>query len=174
MPRVDELVVNFAIYEDAVEYLGMAEVELPEIAALTEEITGAGIGGNVEAVVLGHFEAMTLTLNFRTVTNAAIRLNEPRIHVIDLRAAQQSENTATKQIDTDSMKYVMHVRPKKLAPGKVAVASPADASGEYAVTYYAIYKKGVKRVEIDQLNFIYYVNGTDYLEKVRKALGKDH
>ena len=98
MPRVDELVVNFAIYEDAVEYLGMAEVELPEIAALTEEITGAGIAGNVEAVVIGHFEAMTLTLNFRTVTDATIRLNEPRIHMIDLRAAQQSENTATKKI----------------------------------------------------------------------------
>ena len=49
MPRVDELVVNFVIYEDAVEYLGMSEVTLPEIAALTEEITGAGIGGNVEA-----------------------------------------------------------------------------------------------------------------------------
>ena len=172
MPRVDELVNNFAIYEDAVEYLGMAEVELPEISALTEEITGAGIAGNVEAVVIGNFEAMTLTLNFRTVTDATIRLNEPRIHVIEIRAAQQSENTATKQIDIDSMKYVLRVRPKKLAPGKVAVASPADASGEYAVTYYAIYKNGKKEVEIDQLNYIYYVNGTDYLSNVRRALGK--
>lgn len=172
MPRVDELVNNFAIYEDAVEYLGMAEVELPEIAALTEEINGAGIAGNVEAVVIGNFEAMTLTLNFRTVTDATIRLNEPRIHIIEIRAAQQSENTATKQIDIDSMKYVLRVRPKKLAPGKVAVASPADASGEYAVTYYAIYKNGKKEVEIDQLNYIYYVNGTDYLANVRKALGK--
>lgn len=173
MPRVDELVNNFAVYEDSVEYLGMAEVELPEISALTEEITGAGIGGNVEAVVIGHLEAMTLTLNFRTVTDAVIRLNEPRIHVIDLRAAQQSENTATKKIDIDAMKYIMRVRPKKLAPGKVAVASPADASGEYAVTYYAIYKNGKKEVEIDQLNFIYYVNGIDYLSDVKKALGKN-
>lgn len=172
MPRVDELVNNFAIYEDAVEYLGMAEVELSEIAALTEEITGAGIAGNVEAVVIGNFEAMTLTLNFRTVTDATIRLNEPRIHIIDIRAAQQSENTSTKQIDIDSMKYILRVRPKKLAPGKVAVASPADASGEYAVTYYAIYKNGKKEVEIDQLNYIYYVNGTDYLANVRAALGK--
>lgn len=155
-----------------VNYYGMAEVELPEISALTEEITGAGIAGNVEAVVIGNFEAMTLTLNFRTVTDATIRLNEPRIHVIDIRAAQQSENTSTKKIDIDSMKYILRVRPKKLAPGKVAVASPADASGEYAVTYYAIYKNGKKEVEIDQLNYIYFVNGTDYLENVRKALGK--
>ena len=66
----------------------------------------------------------------------------------------------------------MRVRPKKLAPGKVAVASPADASGEYAITYYAIYKNGVKKVEIDQLNFVYYVDGVDYLADVRAALGK--
>lgn len=172
MPRVNELVVNFSIYEDAVEYLGMAEVNLPEIAAMVEEIKGAGIAGNVEAVVIGHFEAMTLTLNFRTVTDATIRLNEPRIHMIDLRAAQQSENTATKNIDIDGMKYIMRVRPKKFAPGKVGVATVADASGEYAITYYAIYKNGVKKLEIDQLNFIYYVDGVDYLADVRKALGK--
>jgi len=172
MPRVDELVVNFAVYEDAIEYLGMAEVELPEISALTEEIKGAGIGGNTTAVVIGHFEAMTLKLNFRTVTDATIRLNEPRIHMIDLRAAQQSEDTSTKKIETDKMKYILRVRPKKLAPGKVGVATPADASGEYAVTYYAIYKNGVKKLEIDQLNFIYEVNGVDYLADIRAALGK--
>lgn len=172
MPRVDELVVNFAIYEDAIEYLGMADVELPEISALTEEITGAGIAGNVEAIAIGHLEAMTLTLNFRTVTDATMRLNEPRIHMIDLRSAQQSEDTGTKKINIDDMKYILRVRPKKLAPGKVGVATTADASGEYAVTYYAIYKNGVKKLEIDQLNYIYYVDGVDYLADVRRALGK--
>ena len=50
MPRIDESVINFALYEDANEYLGMAEVALPELASLTQEITGAGIAGNVEAV----------------------------------------------------------------------------------------------------------------------------
>ena len=63
MPRVDESIINFALYEDANEYLGMAEVALPELVSLTQEITGAGIAGNVEAVILGHFKAMTTTLN---------------------------------------------------------------------------------------------------------------
>lgn len=71
------------------------------------------------------------------------------------------------------MKYIMRVRPKKLAPGKVAVVSTADANGEYAVTYYAIYKNGIKKVEIDQLNFVYYVDGIDYLANIRAALGKN-
>ncbi len=172
MPRIDEVVANFAVFEDATEYLGMSEVSLPEVSSLTEEITGAGIAGNVEAVVLGHTEAMSLTLNFRTVTAAAIRLAEPRIHRIELRAAQQNENTNTGKLETVAVKHVMNVKPKKFAPGKLAVASAADASGEYAVSYYALYMNRTKVIEIDQLNFIYYVNGVDYLADVRAALGK--
>ena len=56
--------------------------------------------------------------------------------------------------------------------GKLAPASPAEASGEYAVTYFATYIGGVKVLEIDILNFIFFVNGVDYLADVRKALGK--
>ena len=83
MAKVDETVIGFAVYEDATEYYGMSEVTLPEISNLTEEISGAGMGGKVEAVILGAIEAMTTTLNFRTVTKNAIKLHEPREHKID-------------------------------------------------------------------------------------------
>lgn len=71
-----------------------------------------------------------------------------------------------------SVKHIAKVFPKKHAPGKLAPAAAADASGEYAVLYYATYINGERVLEIDPLNFIYYVNGTDYLADVRKALGK--
>ena len=87
MPKIDEIITNYAVYEDATEYLGTSEVTLPEITNLAEEISGAGIAGNVEAVIIGHIEAMTLTLNFRTVTANTIKLAEPRVHKLDLRAA---------------------------------------------------------------------------------------
>ena len=48
MSKVDELVINYAIYEDAVEYLGTTEVTLPDLEYMTEELSGAGIAGNVE------------------------------------------------------------------------------------------------------------------------------
>lgn len=172
MPKIDEVITNFAVYEDATEYMGMSEVTLPEVTNLVEEISGAGIAGNVEAVILGHIEAMTLTLNFRTVTSASIKLAEPRIHHIDLRAAQQETNTRAGTTEVRAVKHVMKVKPKKYTPGKLAAASTADANGEYAVSYYAIYIDGKKTMEIDPLNFIFYVNGKDYLAEVRKALGK--
>ncbi len=172
MARVDEVISNFAVYEDAVEFLGMSEATLPEVENVAEEMSGSGIGGKLESIVLGHVEAMTLTLNFRTVTAAAIKLAEPRLHRLDLRAAQQEQNTRTGIIETRSVKHILRVKPKKFSPGKLAAASAADASGEYAVYYYAINIDGVKKIEIDPLNFIYIINGIDYMKDIRKALGK--
>ncbi|RPF48260.1 hypothetical protein EDD70_1075 [Hydrogenoanaerobacterium saccharovorans] len=170
--KVDNGTVNFAVYEDSTEYYGMAEVTLPEINTIAEEVKGAGISGAFNGAFVGHIEAMTLALNFRSVTKDAIKLAEPRNHQIDLRAAQQQwDNTAGKFVQ-QAVKHVLMATPTKFAPGKLSPASPADASGEFAVTYYATFINGEKVLEIDILNFIYFVNGTDYLADVRKALGK--
>ena len=115
---------------------------------------------------------MTVTLNFRTVTNNAIKLHEPRNHQIDLRAAQQQQDTTKGVTEVVKVKHILTIKPKKLNPGKVATAAAAEVSGEYAVSYYATYIDGKKVLEIDPLNYIYYVNGKDYLADVRKALGK--
>ena len=172
MAKVDETVIGFAVYEDATEYYGMSEVTLPEISNLTEEISGAGMGGKVEAVILGAIEAMTTTLNFRTVTKNAIKLHEPREHKIDLRVAQQNKNTTKGVTEVGRVKHLLTLTPKKLNPGNVATASAAEVSGEYATTYFATYIDGKKMLEIDPLNYIYFVNGKDWLADVRKALGK--
>lgn len=172
MPKFDESVINFAVYEDSVEYLGMAKATLPDLTALTQSISGAGIAGNIEAVILGHFDAMTLTLHFRTTTEQAIKLSEPRRHIIDLRVAQQVEDTVGGVVTVQSVKHLFVVVPKRDAGGSIAPSSPTDGSGEYAVRYWATYIDGVKKREIDPLNFICYVNGVDYLADVRRVLGK--
>ena len=43
--KIENGVTNFAVYEDATEYYGMAEVTLPEITQISEEVKGAGIAG---------------------------------------------------------------------------------------------------------------------------------
>lgn len=170
--KLDNGVINFAVYEGANEYLGMAEVTLPEIATKTEEISGAGIAGAFSGAYIGHIEPMTLTLNFRSVTEAAVQLMEPRTHQIELRAAQQRWNSTSGKNEVDKIKHVLSVVPLKYAPGKVAPSSPADSSGEYSASYYALFINGKKMIEIDIINFIYYINGIDYLADVRQALGK--
>lgn len=172
MPNFDESVINFAVYEDSVEYVGMAGVTLPNLAAIVQTLSGAGIAGNVEVPVLGHYDVMSLTLNFRTTTEHSMRLSEPRRHNIDLRMAQQIEDTVAGEVKVQSIKHVLVVVPKTDTGGTVAPAAPTNGSGEYSVRYWATYIDGAKVREIDPLNFICEVNGVDYLADVRKAIGK--
>ena len=169
---MDQTNINFAVYEDGQEYLGMASVTMPTLTNLVQSINGAGIAGNIEAIVLGHMDAMTLGLNFRTTTPASIRLSEPRRHQIDLRVAQQEEDPVNNTINAVAEKHVFVVMPKNHNVGQIAPASPPGASGEYAVRYWATWINGKKVRELDPMNFICMIDGTDYLTPVKKALGK--
>jgi hypothetical protein len=139
---------------------------------LTQSIQGAGISGNVEAVILGHFDAMTVGLNFRITTPQSVQLSEPRRHTLDLRVANQYEDPVAGELQVKREKHVLVVIPKTTTGGTIAPASPANGSGEYAVRYWATYLDGEKVREIDPFNMICYIDGVDYLADVRTALGK--
>lgn len=172
MPIIDETIINFEVYEDAKEFIGTASVTMPDLTSIVQTISGSGIAGTIEAIVPGHFDPMTMSMSFRTMTAAALNLAEPRIHQIELRVAQQIEDSTNGAIRVQPVKHVMKVLPKKYGGGTLAPASPADASGEYAVRYWATYLDGQKITEIDPFNHICVINGKDYLADVRRALGK--
>ena len=167
-----ESLIDFKVYEDKNDYLGVAQVGLPDIAYITQTITGAGIAGNVEAVLIGMMDVMTTTMQFRSCTDAAAKLAKPIAHQIDLRVAEQYWDSVGGQRVVQADKYVMKIIPKKTAAGNVTPASPADANGEYSTYYYAAYKDGKQLWEIDPHNYICVIDGVDYLAPVRKALGK--
>ncbi len=54
MAKIDELVVNFAVYEDANEYLGMAEATLPDLEYLAEEMDCRECRGNHNRSFVGN------------------------------------------------------------------------------------------------------------------------
>jgi P2 family phage contractile tail tube protein len=170
--KTSESVINYDVYEDAVNMYGTASVTLPDISNMTQTISGAGIAGEIESVILGHFSAMQMTINFRTVTEMAVKLTEQREHLLELRVAQQSMDSTAGVKTVDQVKYVAACTPKKLGLGSLAPASPSDASGDYSVRYIAGYIGGTKMLEIDPLNYICFQNGKDYLADVRKALGR--
>ena len=75
------------------------------------------------------------------------------------------------KVELRKVKHIMTIKPVKVSIGKLETASPADANGEYTVSYYAQYVGGKKKIEIDPLNYRCYINGVDYLADVRKAMG---
>ena len=151
MGMVDQAVINFACYEDAKDFLGLASVTLPDVDFIVATVSGAGIAGNVEAPIIGHMNAMTAQLKFRTFSAESLKLLEPREHNIDLRAPQQVYDPIA---------------------GVYKTASPTDGSGSYAVRRWVTYIDDAKVMELDPYNYICEVNGVDYLSDTRKALGK--
>lgn len=169
---MEQSIINFAVYEDATELLGIASVSLPDISWATQELSGSGIAGSIESVVLSHLQAMTLTLNFRTTTQAAMSLVAPVPHLIELRVAQQSLDEVNGTINVSPVRHVFVVVPKSYRAGSVAPATNADASGDYAVRYWKTIVNGRVMTELDPLHFICTINGADFAAHVRAALGK--
>ena len=164
--------IDFAVYEDATEFVGMASVTMPDKNQKVITMNGAGIGGDVEIPIVGHYDAMTLTLAFRTYTSKLAKLREHRRHNIELRVAQQNEDPVTGKLITDAVKHVFVVVPKSASGGTVAPAAAGDGNIVFSVRYWATFINNKRVDEIDQLNRIDVVNGVDYNAEVRKALGK--
>ncbi len=64
MPEIPEKLNDFRVYLDGTDLIGVAEVELPAMEAITETIKGAGVAGNYESPTLGHTDSMTLSLTW--------------------------------------------------------------------------------------------------------------
>ena len=164
--------INLEVYEDSVNLLGVAKVQLPTIAYPTVSISGAGMMGNMNVPLIGMVDAMRATINFLTVTQAAASLAAPRQHLLDLRVAEEFWEVEKAESGMWAEKYVMLVQTKSIAPGTVAPMSAADVSGEFEVYYYAAYRKGKRLWEIDKRNMRCIIGDVDYMADVRRALGK--
>lgn len=161
----------FKVYGDDDELMGTASVTLPTVTYLSNTISGAGIAGNIEAVIPGMLDAMSLTLNFKDNTEKSFELQTPNRHTIELRADKMEEDQISGQINHYLEKHTFIVVPKSRNFGTIAPASNSDGSGEYTIRYWRTSINGKVTQELDPINRKVVINGVDYAETVRKNLG---
>jgi P2 family phage contractile tail tube protein len=164
--------IDFAVYEGSDEFVGIASVTLPDKNQKAIKMSGAGIGGEVDVPITGQYEAMSMDMSFRNYSSRVARLREHRRHTIELRVAQQNEDTTSGQLVTDAVKHVMIVVPKSASGGTVAPATSGDMKINFSVRGWETYINGKLLDAVDPLNRVDIVNGIDYNAPVRKALGK--
>ncbi|WP_421663652.1 phage major tail tube protein [Lysinibacillus telephonicus] len=170
MPEIMDKLTNFTAYRNGTEYLGVLNIELPEMTALTDELSGAGIAGKIDMPVIGHFDAAETTLEWGTLAKSSITLAAFETHSIDCYGSQQGYDSGTGRFRNQSVKVSLRVIPKTLSAGSFEPGAKTGTSNGLEVIYIKIEIDGERIYEIDKLNFICYINGKDYLEEVRKNL----
>lgn len=174
MSVLPENMIGYLVYLDGDVLLGTANIELPSLDALTEKVKGAGIAGEVEAPIIGHYDAMTLGITWRTITANAISLVAPVAHALDFRGSQQLYDSSASSYSNVPVKVIVRAMPKKMSLGKMVIAGQTDTKNEMEISYLKVYIDGDEVLELDKYNYIFSVNGTDYLADVRSDLGLDY
>lgn len=170
---MDAGIINYAIYEDGIEYLGLAKLTLPDSANKTFTVNGAGIPGDIDIPVTGHKDAMRCSLEFIDNPMSAYRLSEERRHLIDCRVAHEEYDPVRGKIVTRAYKHILEVIPISNKGGDISPANPQGVSTEFTVLSRKDYIDGKLVRHIDPTRFIDKdASGTNRLAEVAKALGK--
>ena len=168
---IPEKGINFKVYLEGGEMLGIAEGTIPSLEAMTSEVKGAGIAGTIESIVLGHFSSTTFSLTWRTVTKDFMKLFDHKTHEIDLYSATQMYDAGLGEYRVVQLHVFLKADTKTSTPGNLVVGDNMDTQTEFEVRYMKIELDGKEWVEMDKLNDIYKVDGVDRLAEVRTALG---
>lgn len=168
---IPEKVVNYNVYDDDERLVGVAaELTLPNLEAMTETVSGAGIAGEYESTTPGHFSSMEIQIPFRTLLDKSFSLMKNRGRSIVLRAAQQSFDVSAGETKQRGLKITLRGKPKGLEMGTMAVGQPTETQNTIEVLYMKIEENGRTVLELDKLNFIYIVDGQDMLRDVRDLI----
>nr|DAI47322.1 MAG TPA: tail tube protein [Caudoviricetes sp.] len=168
---VPEKLINFRVYQDGDDLLGISDVTLPKLDSITETVKGAGVAGEIDDPTIGHFGSMELELNWRSLVKSNIVLAKPTGVHLDLRGACQGHDSAKNVLKTMPVKIVVEGTPKSTDLGKLDMGATTDTKNTIEVTYIKITVDGETVLEIDKFNYICVIGGVDYMADIRDALG---
>ncbi|MBG6243400.1 MAG: phage tail protein [Candidatus Symbiopectobacterium sp. Dall1.0] len=169
--QIPERLINFTVYGEGERVIGIADAKLPSLEMMTETVSGAGIAGELETPVLGHFKSMSVSMKWRTLTKDGLRLFASSSHQTDFRGSQQVYDAGSGKYKTVPIRASMKLMPKKLDLGSLQVAKATDTENEFEVMYLKLFIDGEAVAEIDKLNFKCMIHGNDTLGSVRDDLG---
>ena len=168
---IPEKGVNFKVYLDGTDLLGIAEGNFPVGELMTSEVKGAGIAGVLDSPVLGHMQSVTVSLTWRSITESFMRLTIPEAHALDMYAEHSAFDAGRGVYRSNGIHVFMRAVTKKWDLGKLVVGETTDTQSEHEVYYMKMYMNGVEKFELDKYNYVYKVNGVDYLYQTRRNLG---
>lgn len=160
---------NFNLFNNGNSYVGqIPEVTLPKLSRKMEEYRAGGMTGPVN-VDFGN-EAITLEWTAGGLIVDALKQYGALSHsAVQLRFAGAYQNDDDGNVD--AMEIVVRGRHKEIDPGSAKIAD--DTAHKYSTTcsYYKLSVNGETVIELDFMNAIENIGGTDNAAKIRSAIG---
>ena len=164
-------VENATVYLKGKRLAGIADAELPKFEYEADSIKSLGIAGEIEPISMANLKPLNAKLKFRTVTSEAVDLLKPETQEIELLSAVTFVDPNTKKAEIKQLRVFMKATAKSSSFGKIEPGKVMDLEVELSCTYMVVELDGNKIVEFDPINWIFSINGTNYLEDIKYALG---
>lgn len=166
MPRI---LRKFAVFNDGLAYLGeVSEIALPKLTRKMEDWRGGGMDRPVSIDMGG--EALEMELTFGGPMRDVLKqYGSSTIDGVYMRfvGAYQAQDSALKT----AVEIVVRGRYQEIDFGNAKVGDKSDFKAKMKLAYYKLNWNGSTLIEIDPLNMIEMVDGTDVLSDFRSLLG---
>lgn len=168
---IPDKLTDYAVFDNGVEKLGTADIELPNIEYLSDTVKGPGIGGEVDTPTVAMTASMTTKINWRTINGDLTKLTAPELHNLEFRSAIAHYDDAVGKIRQVPVAVEVRGLPKASTLGTLDIGASTGSSNELETTYLKVTVDGVEKIEINKFARVFRVNGVDYYAGVRAALG---
>lgn len=169
--QIPSVLNNLSCYRNGSEYLGVADVDLPDFELATETISGAGVGGEINMPIFGQYGSMSITINWKVLEKALFKLSRMESHHLDFRGSFQAFDVGTGAIKHVPIKLSVRTFPKTTSLGSMAPQSTMDSSNEMEIHYIKVLIDNEVMAEIDKFGYICVIDGTDFAAQIRANLG---
>ena len=167
-----EQTVAYRVYHNGSDLLGVATIEAPQIQFLTETLAGSGIAGEIENPTIGMSQSLAVKFTFNSPMPAQFdTIDWNKAALYECYGALQVSDDATGMRDSVPVRMNILGRPKSFPLGTWEQGKKHGNEVEMEVTRLEYLLDGEEKLLIDKLNFIYRVNGSDLMQKIRQQTG---
>ncbi|WP_296813865.1 phage major tail tube protein [uncultured Megasphaera sp.] len=170
--KMPEVLNDFRLYDESGGTLyGVAKLELPDFKSITQTVKGVGVGGEIEAPVLGQFESMETKISHNINSEWNLKLVGGQAVALEARGANQYWDSAANKYIIDTIRVVIRGRSKAMSGGSWEPASTVDSDNTIETTYIKYEVNGKTILEVDKYANKFIAGGEDLTQQIRKALG---
>lgn len=142
----------------------------PEIAMMTDGLSGSGIMGEIDMPALGQIDSMEIELALNKANERAIEMFAPGAHTVEVRWVTNVLDSSTGASKIQANKDIVKYLPKTLGLGDVENNETNEGTLAGEVISFQHIVDGKTVIKIDKLNNVFIINGKDYSSAIRAAL----